>query len=275
VQEKLDGSQFAFTFDSARSKRMEIIDGSVPDLFAPAIKWLTENKSRLQPQLIFHAEAIARPRHNTLTYERAPATGFVVFDIEHAEGGWCNELDCRTLCNIYGMPYVQVFESALVLTSWGQLEAFLDRQSMLGGPIEGVVAKPLDRSILDPNSHRPILAKVVRPEFREKNNKAQKEFKRTQSLDCALEELVETYKTGTRFEKALHRLRDEGKICGELKDLAVLIPEVREDILKEEEIAFKELLWAQAKKQVGRRVATWLPAWYKERLQAAPEGQQE
>lgn len=275
VQEKLDGSQFAFTFDSARSKRMDIVGGAVPDLFAPAIKWLDLNKHSLPPNLIFHAEAVARPRHNTLTYERAPQAGFVVFDIEKVDGGWLNENECRTKCDDLGILYVQVFNSALHLTSWGQLEEFLDRKSMLGGGIEGVVAKPLDRSIVDPLSKRPLMAKVVRPEFREKNNKAQKEYKRTQSLDCTLEELVESYKAGPRFEKSLQRLRDEGKICGELKDLAVLIPEVREDILKEEELAFKELLWAAAKKQIGRRVAAWLPEWYKARLLGSPEDKQE
>jgi hypothetical protein len=270
VQEKLDGSQFAFSREGARSKRKELLEGAVPDLFAPAMKWVSENVHRIGRGAVFYCEAIAKPRHNTLTYDFAPDNGFVVFDIEE-DGQWLSVGECSMICTLLGVPYAQVFEHAMVLERWDQLEEFLEHESILGGRIEGVVAKPIDRSILDPHSGRPLLVKVVRPEFREKNQEAQKEFKRTASLDSQLKDLVELYKTDARFEKAVQRLRDESQIKGELRDLAVLIPEVTRDILKEEENAFKEVLWTAAVKQIRRRVSAWLPEWYKERLLAQQE----
>jgi hypothetical protein len=216
VQEKLDGSQFAFSRDGARSKRCHLDPLNPPDLFQPAMSWLFAQD--LPWDLVFYGEAIARPKHNALTYGRAPGQGFVVFDIEQwnpngQQWEWVYPEICQSICERLGMPYVVPFCRDLVIESWDSLKEFLGRESMLGGPIEGVVVKPYDRAgLLCPHSGRPILVKVVREEFRERNEMNQRKLKSSQTASGLLDQLLDAYQCDARFEKAVQRLRDEGKI---------------------------------------------------------------
>src|SRR3990167_7794184 len=88
VQEKLDGSQLSFrVVDGAlfiRSKGAVIDPENPADLFAPAVRWILNNQSELVPGWTYRAEAISKPKHNTLVYSRAPESGFVLFDVDEA-----------------------------------------------------------------------------------------------------------------------------------------------------------------------------------------------
>jgi uncharacterized membrane-anchored protein YjiN (DUF445 family) len=120
--------------------------------------------------------------------------------------------------------------------------------------------------VLDPHSKRPVLVKVVRPEFREKNNKAQKEFKKAQSVDQLIADVVEQYRTEARWDKARQHLRDAGQLENHMRDIPKLIAEIVRDVVNEEEDAIRDTLWEAARKQIARRVAAGLPEWYKTQL---------
>lgn len=268
VEEKIDGSQLTFGRMQdgelhCRSKGKQLDLEDVDKLFAPVVNALQKIAEKLPRGVIFRAEAVTRNRHNVLNYGRVPMHFLVVYDVQSLDG-WLDPACKRKLCWSLDLEVVE-FDSIRLFHEYGELEAYLDLPSMLGGPREGIVIKPFDYVPLDPYTNMPVMAKMVREEFREKHKVAGNP-NGTPGPKHIIERLVSEFATEARWQKAVQHLQERGELEGEMLDVRALMLEVAADVAKEEETYIRCMLWEWAWPQVKRQVAKGLPEWYKERL---------
>lgn len=270
VQEKIDGSQFCFGNEGGklfiRSKN-QVFDGTVevPSLFKKSVATVTEAFERgdLPEGFIFHGEAMCAPRHNTLEYARAPKGNIVLFDVEYISGLFCGPASTRGWAETIGCEAAQVFtdETGNDLESF--LRSLLDRPSMLGGRMEGVVVKAYHRA--DPfDPDKPLKVKLVSEAFKEIHHKDWKE--RNPNKKDALAGIVDSFATPARWDKAIQSLRDQGLLKGDPSDIGSLMEAVRRDVEEEAVEDIKEALWQSFRKNVLKGVVAGVPAYYKSRL---------
>jgi hypothetical protein len=285
VEEKVDGSQFSFgvfkeeldgqySDHSAvyrlrvRSKGAEMVPEAPEKMFAAGVAWVRENEHRLTPGWTYRGEFLAKPKHNVLAYDRVPQNHIILFDINPSEEDY---LSWEFVCNEaerLGLEVVpRLFDGRV--ESLEQFREYLSRESVLGGQkIEGVVVK---NYALFGQDKKVLMGKFVSEAYKEvhagewKTGKAEK-------VDV-LQQIIERYKTPARWQKALIHLRERGLIDGSPKDIGALMREVWPDIVKEEEGAIKDALFAWAEDKIRRGVTSGLPEWYKgELLKAQFEG---
>lgn len=259
VQEKIDGSQFSFgRFQGeykARSRRVDL-DMSNPDKgFAAAIEY-TQQLVGLVDGWIYRGEVLAKPKHNALTYGRVPLGNVILFDIEIGEANFLDLLELRQ--DAYN-PCFECVPNLFsgIISNYTELKDLLSRESCLGGPIEGIAIKNYHRFGVDKH---PLFAKWVREEYKEAHKREWKPGKNP------IEAIHETLRTERRWEKAVERLRDDGRLQDAPQDIGPLIVEVREDILKEETQWIKDKLFDSYWKDISKGLVRGLPEWYKERL---------
>lgn len=263
VQEKIDGSQFSFgVIDGVlrvRSKGREIPLPSTDKLFAGAIATAERLKDQLIPGWIYRGEAMRAPKHNTLEYERAPEGNFVLFDIDRGledRVGGPDEL--TVVAEILGLEVVPEFYRGEV-ADLDHLKELLEKGSMLGGPIEGIVVKNYNRFGQD---GKMLMGKWVREAFKEQHRA---NWKPSTKKDV-VQQIVETYRHERRWEKAVERRRDNGELAGEPRDIGPLIQSVQRDVAEECADEIKEKLWEAYRKQIERGVTAGFAEWYKGRL---------
>lgn len=265
VQEKIDGSQFSFgVIDGelrVRSKGREIPLPSTDKLFAGAIATAERLFKGIQlvPGWIYRGEAMMAPKHNTLEYERAPEGNFVLFDIDT---GLEDRVGIRAdLTHIAGHLGVEVVPELFrgEVDDIDQLKELLTRESMLGGPIEGIVVKNYNRWGQD---GKMLMGKWVREAFKEQHRK---NWKSGGSKDV-VQRLIEQYRHERRWEKAVERRRDDGELANEPRDIGPLIASIQQDILDECEDEIKDRLFAEFKSKITRGAVAGFAEWYKSRL---------
>jgi len=263
VQEKVDGSQFSFgAVDGelfTRSRRVEVFEAA--GIFSGAVttaRLLHEGKN-LVDGWIYRAEALQKPKHNTIEYGRVPRGNIVLFDIDR---GLEDRVVPEELASIAGTMNIEsvplLYEGEVESVEF--LEGLLDRESFLGGAqIEGVVAK---------NQHswghdgKMLMGKVVRTDFQEMNRKTHAKRSRVDVVAG----LVEMLSNEARYTKAVQRLRDDGSLTGEPKDIGPLIREVQRDIEIEAVETIKSSLYDHFRKDILRGASRGVPAWYKQQL---------
>lgn len=80
VQEKVDGSQFSFgVFDGeirVRSKGAEMYPEAPEKMFQKAVDTVKALQDILIDGFTYRGEYLAKPRHNTLAYDRTPGTEY-------------------------------------------------------------------------------------------------------------------------------------------------------------------------------------------------------
>lgn len=267
VEEKLDGSQFSFAKLNgqllARSKGKQLDLDAPEKLFSKAVEHV--KTLDLPEAVIFRGEAITSNKHNTLCYQRTPPGYVVIFNAMDALTG--ELLPHHHLADLLGFMSAPQF---MELDGIDPIEAVLEKlnsllecESALGGPkVEGVVVKRTEHPIY--YMDRPLFAKLVSPEFREKHKFAWKESNPKQG-DVLLS-IIESLATDTRFMKSVQHLQEDGRLTNELQDIGPLIKEVNKDVLEEEEEWIKEQLWKWAKQHIARGVGSRVPGWYKEHL---------
>ena len=272
VQEKIDGSQISFGIIdgelSIRSRGADIYYIDPPKMFKKAVEQILRRYNDLRPGYIYRGEYLSKPKHNTLAYERTPIDNIILFDID--KNGLCNYLSPRqmqdesTRIGFEFVPLLYQGKATLEL-----LKSFLGTPSILGGQtIEGVVAKNYEMFTTD---KKVAMAKIVDPTFQEKHQKSWKKNNPTRS--DIVERIIETYRTETRWNKALQHLKEDDKILGEPKDIGNLIAEVKRDVLEECEEEIKEELFNFFWNDIKRKITHGLPEWYKE-LIAEKEGKE-
>lgn len=267
VQEKVDGSQISFgVIDgeiSIRSKGADIYPEAPPKMFKKGVEQIMKRKDILKEGHIYRGEYLSKPKHNTLAYERTPKDNIILFDID---AGLCNYLsykDMQKEAERIGFEMVPLLYQGKATVE--KLKSFLGTPSILGGQnIEGVVVKNYSMFTRDKKT---AMAKVVDTAFQEKHQKSWRKDNPTRTDILGI--IVETYRTETRWQKALQHLKEQDKIVGEPKDIGGLIAEVKRDVQEECEEEIKQMLYDHFWKSIKRQITHGLPEWYKELLMEA------
>ena len=248
VEEKLDGSQFRIYVKDGEltfgSHRVNFDDEHQPDkMFNKAIISAKEHFKDLHGEYMIYCEFISKPRHNTLSYEKTPRGFLIIFDVLNVEiNRFLNYDEKKAFGESVYLDVPQlIYEGEGSNITTDMLEEWANKTtSMLGLQIvEGVVIKNYSRTHeMECFLGFPLISKFVRSTFTEMNHENWKDKKMG-----VMEKLSIKYKTVARWDKSIQRLKEEGKLTGEMSDLQYLIPEVSNDILSEEgEEIKKELL---------------------------------
>lgn len=265
VEEKVDGSQFSFkkiseTEWEAKSKNCPL-NGDIPSLFKPAMDTMLGLMPTLKTGWNYRGEALCRPKHNTLCYDRVPKGGVILFDIDDGLENYFTreqkEEEARRLC----LELVPVLYKGTV-KEFIQLQELLGTESTLGGcKIEGFVVKNYDKFTSD---KKVMMGKFVSEAFKEKHSKDWKNA--NPGKNDVLANLIAIYRHENRWVKAVQHLRDAGQLKGDPSDIGLLIKEVALDIQKEETEIIKDKLFQWAWKHIAKGATNGLPEWYKEQL---------
>lgn len=266
VQEKVDGSALSIMIKDGvlycRSKRAEINLDYPNNLFKPAIDNIIEIKDGLKEGWIYRGEAICKPKHNTLAYDRVPKRNVILYDID--TNGLSNYLSYEELqeeSERLGLECVPQFYKGKV-KSFEQFKELLENISILGGQkIEGIVIKNYSRYTPDGKT---MMGKYVSERFKEVHNKTWK----TKHLgqNDILTKIVESLKTETRWNKAIQHLREKNELTNTPKDIGLLLKEINNDTLEEESEYIKDKLLKWAWKNISRQLTKGFPEYYKEKL---------
>ena len=249
-----------------RSKGAQIFPGTKDKLFGPAIATAQAlfQEGKLTPGWTYRGEAVTKPKHNTLAYDRIPIGGVILFDIDAGEEDYFQRPATVAENAAYlGLETVPtVFEG--VVTSLDQVHGFLDRVSVLGGSkIEGVVLKAYGHYGPDKKT---LMAKYVSEAFKEVHGVDWKS-RNPVSGDIILK-LIERLRTPARWNKAVQHLQERGELQDAPQDIGPLMREVALDVLKEEREMITHELFTYAWPKIQRGIAAGLPQWYKDQLAA-------
>ncbi|KKK74322.1 hypothetical protein LCGC14_2884940 [marine sediment metagenome] len=265
VEEKVDGSQFSFAnFDGelvVRSKRKQMHPDAPESMFEAAVKTATDLFPLLREGVVYRAEYLSKPKHNTLAYDRVPVANLVLFDINPALEEYLSPEEKRAEAESLGLEVVPTFYEGCV-ESLEHLKVLLETQSFLGGTtVEGVVIKRYDRFTRDKKA---MVGKFVSERFKEKHATDWKKSNPTRT--DVIQRLIAELRTPARWEKAVQHLAEAGTLEGSPRDIGQLIKEIPEDVLKEEREYITEALFKYAWPQIRRGLTAGMPEWYKERL---------
>lgn len=263
VEEKVDGSQFSFSFQEDGTTLMRskgaIVHAGEGGMFEEASHIEADWKRELVG-LTFRCEYLRKPHHNVLTYGRVPAAHLAVFDVEKPSGEFLDYDAKRAAAELARLEVVPKLWEGLVTLE--VMQGLLDRESFLGGTkIEGVVVKPVGYNLWGTDK-KVLMGKFVSEAFKEKHAK---EWKGEHKPDI-LGLLVASYRCEQRWQKAAQHLLEDGRLEGSPRDIGNLIKEAVVDIEKEEKEEIKEKLWQWAWPQIRKQLTYGLPEWYKEKL---------
>lgn len=265
IEEKIDGSQFSFKRTSetdyiAKSKGA-ILGGDIQALFKPAVETMVGLLPHLKIGWTYRGEAVCKPKHNTLCYNRAPKGGIVLFDIDDGLENYLSRVEKETEASRLGLEIVPLLYQGRV-EEFEQFKKFLDQESFLGGcKIEGFVVKNYELFTID---KKVKMGKFVSEDFKEKHRMDWKVSNPGRA--DVLTMLSLTYAHPNRWMKAIQHLQELGQLKGAPEDIGPLMREINADILKEETDTIKEKLFQWAWNTVSRGVTKGFPEFYKEYL---------
>lgn len=275
VEEKVDGSQFSFgkfmipDTDGheyelrCKSKGAFVNPLAPPAMFRGAVDTAQRLFSLLNPEWTYRGEVLAKPKHNTLAYDRVPAGNFILFDVNLGEQDYLSYEDKVAEAQRLGLEVVDRIYAGIV-PDVQFFRAMLERTSCLGGQkIEGVVVKPMAYDLYGIDK-KVLMGKFVSEEFREIHVKAWRESNPTRS--DIVERIIEELSTPARFNKALIHLKERGEIEGAPRDIGKLIKEVEEDLQKEVRDHVAQRLLSHFLPQIVRGAIRPVPEWYKQHL---------
>ena len=279
LEEKLDGSQFRILISEkgvqCGSKSVDFDeDHPVEKTFKVGVENAMKAWGNIKPEnetrLHIFAEYFASPKHNTLGYGRIPENHIMIYDVamEKRDGElkWATHTEKKEFATLSGFETVPLIwsGSGAELTNEMMLE-FLKRESVLGKEIvEGIVIKNTEKTF-DPIKFphfagNRLAGKFVRSEFKERNNEEWKVKK------GGMEVFLESINPEARWKKAVQHLKDQGKLEGNMKDMAILIVENVKDFEEEEKENVKEILYEMHKKQIVGKLNGGMADWYKKAL---------
>lgn len=263
IEEKIDGSQFSFGMRDdvlhCRS-RNQALDLTSAGQFQAGVDALLEIASELPEGWTYRGEYLQKPKHNVLAYEHTPPLHVVIYDICTEDGTWLHHDVKRDEAERLGMLCVPKFYYGPWPCSGVSLDDLLQTQSILGGPIEGVVFKNYaERDPTDPE--KVLMAKYVTDRFRETMG-----VKRMKKPATDVSSLAAQFATQARWEKAVQHLRDGGKLTGTNADIGLLVREVQRDMLEESAEELKQALLDFFGKELRGGAVKGLPQWYQAKL---------
>jgi len=270
VEEKVDGSQFSFgkflskegeEYLRCRSRGAQIQVDAPDNMFKAGVDVARKLMPVLHLGWTYRGEYLAKPKHNTLAYDRTPKNHIIIFDINtgHEEYMPCDlKVFEATRLGLEVVPRIH----AGTIESLEFFRSLLDRDSILGGQkVEGVVVKNYKRFGLDGHA---LIGKFVSESFKEAHGGDWKE--RNPGSGDILLGLVAKYKTSARWAKSVQHLREAGLLEDSPKDIGLLMKSARDDIHYECEPEIKEALFWWAWPKIARGTTAGLAEWYKEEL---------
>lgn len=285
VEEKVDGSQFSFGLVEASDVDLTVVadpvlgplalkvrsKGAVMHIDAPEKMFtLGANLAKrlyaeglLHPGWTYRGEFLAKPKHNSLAYDRAPNHNFILFDVSTDDGGFLTYEDKKAEGDRLGLEVVPRLFSGIV-ASIESFRAFLDTVSVLGGQkIEGVVIKPVNYDLYGVDK-KVLMGKFVSEVFKEVHSKAWGEA--NPSGTDIIAQISKRLNTTARWNKAIQHLREAGKLTDSPQDIGPLIKEIPIDIEKECVDEIKDYIFSWAWPHIRRQVTKGFPEYYKELL---------
>ena len=269
IEEKIDGSQISFgvslTPDGAvlrvRSKGAELNILAPDKLFAPGVAAIQDRMDRLRLGWVYRGEYLAKPKHNTLAYDRIPRGHIAVFDIDQGEQTYLSWAEKAAVAAELEWDVVPLIHLGHV-DDVQRMRQFLGTVSGLGGQtVEGLVVKNYAQYGPD---RKVLMAKFVSEAFKEVHGAGWKTGHPAEPP--VVDILIERYRTPARWMKAVQHLREAGQLEGAPQDIGKLMLEVARDVAAEEAGAMKEALYEHVWPKVRRGLTAGLPAWYKEQL---------
>ena len=275
ITEKIDGSQFVFgrVDDDLkfRSKGAEIFYDAAPKMFNPVVQWAYEAGIHVANGETVYGETLAKPKHNTLKYDRIPKNHFMLFGYALRDGTFATYDQLVEKAEQMGCEVVPLlYRGERKPLTLDELKEFLNRTSVLGGQnIEGIVIKNWEKICEFKGLYLPLTAaKYVSEQFKEVHSKS---WSSENTSRGKWDVLVSNYRTNARWEKAIQHLADAGLLEGSPRDIGRLIGEVKRDITEEEQDAIKTHLWNIFSNDILRSVTGGLPEWYKLKLATPKE----
>jgi len=265
IEEKIDGSQFSFKKISeteyiAKSKGA-ILGGDIQNLFKPAVATMVRILPNLKVGWSYRGEALCRPKHNTLSYSRAPKEGLVLFDIDDGLENYLSRPDKEEEAKRLGLELVPALYQGKV-ENFEELQKLLELDSYLGGvKIEGFVVKNYNLFTAD---KKVKMGKFVSEAFKEKHRTDWKAGNPNKA--DILELLALTYRHEGRWQKAIQHLQEKNLLTNDPTDIGILMREISLDIEKEEVDNIKDKLWEWAKRKILAGATRGFPEWYKLKL---------
>lgn len=270
AQEKIDGSQLSFgRIDGALrmwSRRKEI-NLEAPGMFEVAVKSVRERVELLTPDYIYRGEYLSKLKHNALKYERVPFGNIILFDVSTGIEQYLSLGALEEAGDLIELESVPCVFEGKVDRKVGWLKAELEKSSVLGGPIEGIVVKNYNQVGVD---GAVLMGKYVTELFREVH--------RAPGMKIGKEivfEIVEFLRTEARWQKAYLHLLEEGEITKEPRDIGSLVASVQGDVIEEEIDMIKDALWGRYQKDITKGVVLGLAEWYKRKLYEDAYGEKE
>lgn len=265
VEEKIDGSQFSFGkfVDGlrCRSKGAELNLYTPEKMFLKAIETVRELEPLLVPGWTYRAEYLAKPKHNTLAYDRVPEKHLILFDISTGLEAYQSYNLKRNEAQRLGLELVPALYYGEI-TDPDEFRTLLDTPSILGGQkVEGLVVKNYSRFGLDKHV---LMGKFVSEAFKEAHGVAWKGS--NPNARDIVQTLVAAYRSPARWAKAVQHLQEAGLLKDEPSDIGLLMKEVLNDIEKECAEEIKDALYNWAWPKIRRAASAGLPEWYKEQL---------
>lgn len=263
VEEKVDGSQFSFMRAGDQldlRSRGAAVYPETAGMFSLAVQAVVDIKDLLREGWVYRAEYLMKPKHNVLCYGRVPARNMILFDINTGEEVYLSRAEKETEAVRLGLEIVPVMYFGPVSKS-EDIYAFLERESILGGHVEGVVIKNYARFGID---KKVLMGKFVREDFKETHSKEWKASNPT--ISDVVERIIATLRSEVRWAKSVQRLRDAGRLEHSPRDIGMLLKEVQSDIKAEELDFIGQKLVEFALPRVLRASCAGLPEWYKRQL---------
>lgn len=267
VEEKIDGSQFAFGIDEngelgCRSHHQQIVMDE-PGMFAEAVEHVRRMAATLPGYgpAMFYCEYLQKPKHNTLAYSGIPLNHLVLFDV-FAAGGWASPERLQFYADDWQIDSIPVLWQGTGCTT-ELLKELLGTSSYLGGTtVEGVVVKNYGQLVAIGGRTYPLFCKLVNTAFKERNDREWKENSGRNKLDV----LINSFGTEARWQKAVQHLAEQGVLEHSPRDIGNLMREVAADLMAEETENIKQELFELYRKDILRSAQRGLPEWYKEQL---------
>jgi len=267
VEEKIDGSQFSMAVKdgilSCRSHKQQI-DFDYPNkMFGLAIKTALDlhNDSLLKEGYTYRCEYLAKPKHNTLAYNRIPKKNLILFDIDRGLQNYLSYDEKVAEANLLGLEVVPLLFKGKIV-SQDMFKKLLETDSILcGQKVEGIVIKNYARFGIDGKC---LMGKFVSEKFKEIHRGSWAARNPTQGN--VIQKLGESLKTEARWIKAVQNLKETGEYKGDVADIGNLFKRVNKDIIEECSGQIKDVLFKAFWPKISKIVTSGLPQWYKDEL---------
>jgi len=248
----------------ARSRNCQFDENSCDKMFTPAMETAMRLKPLLNDGWTYRGEFLAKPKHNSMTYERVPVGNIIIFDIDRGDQDYLCYQDKLAEADRLGLECVPyIMELTGKFQSIEEMQDILKRQSVLGGTqgIEGFVIKNYQRYGKDKKC---LMGKFVSEAFKELHTK---EWGASNPNGKDIITVISgSLTTEARWNKAIQHLSENGLLSNEPKDIGLIIHEIQNDIEKECVDDIKDVLFKWAWKDISRKVVSGVPEWYKTKL---------